>query len=109
MILPAALKYQAQVADAVNSAKAAGVEDAALLGLLQEVVSTAGAFRQAAIDLDAAKGAEASDDALVFAKYQHDTVIPAMLKLRELGDKLETLVDSSCWTLPTYAEMLFLR
>ena len=52
---------------------------------------------------------EVPGDALALAKYQHDTVIPAMLKLRELGDKLETLVDSSCWTLPTYAEMLFLR
>ena len=109
MILPAALKYQAKIASAVNGAKAAGVEDTALLGLLQEVVSTAGAFRQAAVDLDAAKGAEVPGDALALAKYQHDTVIPAMLKLRELGDKLETLVDSSCWTLPTYAEMLFLR
>jgi len=109
MILPAALKYQAKVADAVNSAKAVGVEDAALVRLLQEVVSTAGAFRQAAVDLDAAKGAEASNDTLECARYQHSTIIPAMNKLRELGDKLEMLVDSTCWTLPTYAEMLFIR
>jgi glutamine synthetase len=109
MILPAALKYQTLVADAVNSAKAVGVEDVALVRLLQEVVSTAGAFRQASVDLDAAKGAEVSGDALALAKYQHGTVIPAMLKLRKLGDKLELLVDSNCWTLPTYAEMLFLR
>jgi len=109
MILPAGLKYQNRVAKAVNSAKAAGVEDPALQSLLQEVVSTNGAFRQAAVALDEAKNADASEDALAHAKYQHGTIIPAMLKLRELGDKLELLVDSDDWPLPTYSEMLFLR
>ncbi|MCP4375732.1 MAG: glutamine synthetase type III [bacterium] len=109
MILPAAIKYQTDVAAAVNSAKAAGVEDTAQLALLKEIVATSGAFRQAAVDLDAAKNAEASEDALDCAKYQHDTVIPAMNKLRELGDKLELLTDSNYWQLPTYGEMLFIR
>ena len=109
MILPAALKYQADVAAAVNNAKAAGVEDAAQLALLEEIVSTSGAFRKAAVDLDAAKGADTTENALGFAKYQHDTIIPAMEKLRELGDKLETLVDANHWPLPTYSEMLFIR
>jgi glutamine synthetase len=109
MILPAAMKYQADVAAAVNSAKAAGVEDAAQLALLKEIVSTSGAFRQAAVDLDTIKNADIPEDALACAKYQHGTVIPAMNKLRELGDKLETLTDSNYWQLPTYGEMLFIR
>jgi len=109
MILPAALKYQADVAAAVNSAKTAGIEDAAQLALLEEVVSTSGAFRKAAVDLDAAKAADAPEGALALAKYQHGTIIPAMEKLRELGDKLEMLVDSNYWPLPTYSEMLFIR
>jgi glutamine synthetase len=109
MILPAGLKYQADVAAAVNNAKAAGVEDAAQLALLEEIVATNGAFRQAAVDLDAAKGVEAPEDAMACAKYQHDTIIPAMEKLRGLGDKLEMLVDTNYWPLPTYGEMLFIR
>ncbi|MBT3200679.1 MAG: glutamine synthetase type III [Phycisphaerales bacterium] len=110
MIMPAALKYQTKIATAVNGAKTAGVEDPALQGLLEEAAATAGAFRQAAVDLDTAKNADIdSDDALAYAQYQHSTIIPAMLKLRELGDKVERLVDSEDWTLPTYAEMLFLR
>ena len=109
MILPAALRYQADVANAVNSAKTAGLEDAAQLALLEDIVTTSSAFRKAALALDAAKGADAPEDTLACAKYQHDTIIPAMEKLRELGDKLETLVDSNYWPLPTYGEMLFIR
>ena len=109
MLLPAALKYQADVAAAINNAKAAGVEDAAQLALLKDIVSTSGAFRQAAVDLDTAKDADAPQDTLASAKYQHDTVIPAMEKLREFGDKLEKLTDSNYWPLPSYGEMLFIR
>jgi glutamine synthetase len=109
MILPAGLKYQTEIANAVNSAKAAGVEDAALQTLLEDIVATNGAFRQAAVDLDSAKNADTPEDALAAAHYQQGTIIPAMLKLRELGDKLETLVDSNYWMLPTYSEMLFIR
>ncbi len=109
MILPAALKYQADVAAAVSNAKLVGVEDAAQLALLKEIVSTSGACRQAAVELDAAKGAELPKDAMAAAKYQHNTIIPAMNKLREMGDKLELLTDSNYWQLPTYTEMLFMR
>jgi len=38
-----------------------------------------------------------------------DDFIPAMEKLRTLGDKLESLTDSVYWPLPTYSEMLFIR
>ena len=38
-----------------------------------------------------------------------DTVVPAMVKLRELGDQLELMVPHETWPLPTYREMLFVK
>ena len=43
------------------------------------------------------------------AKYMRDKVVPAMAKLRELGDELELLTPHELWPLPTYREMLFIK
>ena len=46
---------------------------------------------------------------LVFQKYKldRDVIIPDMAALRAPVDKLESLVDSSYWPIPTYGDMLF--
>jgi len=109
MILPAALRYQADVATAINAAKAAGVENAAQMELLTELVEAASALQKAAKALDEAIADEADEGVFAHAKYMHDTVIPAMNELRAWGDTLELLVCDSYWPLPTYREMLFIR
>jgi glutamine synthetase len=38
-----------------------------------------------------------------------DKVVPAMSKLREIGDQIEELTPHEIWPLPTYREMLFVR
>jgi glutamine synthetase type III len=38
-----------------------------------------------------------------------DKVIPAMNRLREVGDELELLTPHGLWPLPTYREMLFIK
>jgi glutamine synthetase len=43
------------------------------------------------------------------AKYMRDKVVPAMAKLRELGDQIEVLTPHEIWPLPTYREMLFVK
>ena len=43
------------------------------------------------------------------AKTYRDKVIPAMQKVREIADSLETMVDDGEWPLPKYREMLFLQ
>ncbi len=39
----------------------------------------------------------------------HDTVVPAMERIRYHIDKLELMVDNEMWPLPKYREMLFIR
>ncbi len=38
-----------------------------------------------------------------------DTIVPAMAKLREIGDQIEGIVPHGAWPLPTYREMLFVK
>ena len=38
-----------------------------------------------------------------------DKIVPAMAKLRELGDQIEVLTPHEIWPLPTYREMLFVK
>jgi len=48
-------------------------------------------------------------DALAHSKYSKDSILPAMKAVRELGDKLESVVADDLWPLPTYREMLFIK
>lgn len=41
------------------------------------------------------------------AIYARDTVLPIMKELRKCVDKLEPIVDSEIWPVPTFADMMF--
>ncbi len=109
MILPAALRYQAEVAQAVNATKAAGVDTSAQADLLKSLSATVSEFQGAIASLDKALNHHAEGDAYAHAKYARDAILPAMNNVRTLGDKLETVVADDLWPLPTYREMLFIK
>src|SRR5262245_5716159 len=109
MILPAALRYQAEVATAVNATKAAGVEAGAQLEHLRELTDAISKFQASAASLDKALHHHANGDVFAHAKHMRDAVVTKMVDLRTLGDKLETMVADDLWPLPTYREMLFIK
>lgn len=109
MILPAALRYQGEIATAVNAAKAAGVDCSAQAELLKSLTATITEFQKALMHLDHALGHHAEGDVLSHAKHFRDKVLPAMAEVRTFGDKLETTVADDLWPLPTYREMLFIK
>ncbi len=109
MIVPAALRYQTQVASAITTAKAAGVDDPSQMELLKTLAATTGEFQKVLAKLEEAAGHHAEGDAYAHAKHMRDKVLPLMVKARTLGDKLETLVADDLWPLPTYREMLFIK
>jgi glutamine synthetase len=109
MILPAALRYQEDVAGAINAAKGAGIEDSQELALLQELVDAVSEFRKATTALDQASANQPHEDLLVHAAYQRDVLLPAMAEVRRIGDALEMMVADEYWPLPKYREMLFIR
>jgi glutamine synthetase len=109
MILPAAVRYQGQVASAVNATKAAGVDAGGQLEALRELTDAITKFQAATLNLDKATHHEGNGDPYHHAKHIKESVVSKMAELRVLGDKLETLVADDLWPLPTYREMLFIK
>ncbi len=109
MVLPAALKTQADIAEAVLGAKELGLDVSSQQEMLQEMVDLVGTFRSQVTELGKAIDAQPHGDTLKHAKHQRDKVLAAMNALRETGDALECLIADEHWPLPTYREMLFLR
>jgi glutamine synthetase len=107
-ILPAALEYQKHVAQSVAAARAAGVPSKEGKKHLTTLVKLLDAFI-AQTDRLARAVDHNSPNAEKHAKYMRDTVVPAMVKLREFGDQLELMVPHETWPLPTYREMLFVK
>ena len=108
-ILPAAIRYQGEVATAVNAAKAAGADNAAQLELLKSLTAAISDFQKALGHLDHELAHHAEGDVLAHAKHFRDSVLPAMSDVRKFGDKLELMVADDLWPLPTYREMLFIK
>jgi glutamine synthetase len=107
-ILPAALKYQTQVGQSVAAAKAGGVPSKEGKKHLARLVKLVDDFTAQTARLAAAAD-HTSANAEKHAKYMRDTVVPAMTRLRDIGDQLELMVPHETWPLPTYREMLFVK
>jgi glutamine synthetase len=105
-ILPAAIRYQSELAAASANLQDAGVE--AELDLLLEVSELVSEFKVAIAKLETEMGHHAKD-VEAEAKHACDKILPAMLAVREVADKLEGVVADDLWTLPTYQEMLFIK
>ena len=108
-ILPAALRYQTQVAASVNGAKSAGIDVGGQFEELKELSSTIADLQKGIVKLEKAIHHHADGDAYAHAKNARDTILPAMAETRKAADKLETIVADDLWPLPTYREMLFIK
>jgi glutamine synthetase len=109
-ILPAALRYQTEVAASIAALKSAGVEASSTQkSMLSELTKTIDELQSSAAKLNAAVEHHAEGDTLAHAKHSRDAIVPAMGAVRTAGDKLETLVADDLWPLPTYQEMLFIK
>jgi glutamine synthetase len=109
MILPAAIRYQGEVANSVNATKAAGVDNSAQLEVLKNLTSTITDFQKALGHLEKALGEHPSGDEHAHATHARDHILGNIVKLRAISDKLETMVADDHWPLPTYREMLFIK
>ncbi|MEM7800985.1 MAG: glutamine synthetase type III, partial [Chloroflexota bacterium] len=106
MIMPAAIRYQAELASAAAAVASVGLE--ADTELLQEVTGKIAELKGAIAGVEAAHGEE-MDDPLAEGVHNKDNVLPAMLTVRAVVDALEGIVPDDLWPLPTYQEMLFIR
>ncbi len=108
-ILPAVLKYQSELAETIQATSAVvKTGQKGQTALLEEVTKGASELYEAAMALDKLIESANSGSSLhqIAASFK-DSVIPGMLRVREIADWLEGLVSDDLWPLPKYREMLF--
>jgi glutamine synthetase len=107
-ILPAALEHQRRVADAVAATKAAGVDASDAAQALRDFVTLVTEFRARTGEVERLAAHHDADPARHAAQIARE-LKPAMQRLRETGDALETMVAADLWPLPNYRTLLFLK
>ena len=108
-ILPAAYRYQGELAQSVAAIKAAGATSKETRKALDELTKLVDECRTRALALQKLLEHEGNGEAEKHAKYFRDKIVPAMASLRETGDGLEGIVPHDIWPFPTYREMLFIK
>ena len=107
-ILPAALKYTKFVTDDLASKSALGLKAPKELEKADKLTSLTESLMNKIDTLDeAAAGVPDTDDVFEVANYYRDVVIGKMTELREVADKLETVVAKEYWPFPTYTDLLY--
>ncbi|HTR71014.1 MAG TPA: glutamine synthetase III [Mycobacteriales bacterium] len=107
VILPAAIRYQTELATNIAALTAAGVEaDRSELLALTETIT---ALRDGLATLKTAIDHEGEDTPLAHGLHARDELIPAMAAVRVAADEIEGVIADDLWPFPTYQEMLFMR
>ncbi|MEO5800390.1 MAG: glutamine synthetase III [Gemmatimonadales bacterium] len=108
MILPAALRQQTEIADAVTTTEAAGIDCPDSVKALEHFVGLVSDARSALVTLETA-AAHDDEDPMKHAQHIKAKVRPAMAVLRTAVDALENHVADDLWPMPTYRKLLFLK
>jgi glutamine synthetase len=106
VIFPAAVRYQSELAATCANLKAIGHDFT--MTTLEDVTAKLRSLQKAVADLEKALAHE-SGDCHGHACHMCDKVLPAMLKVRNFADQLESVVADDLWPLPSYQEMLFIK
>jgi glutamine synthetase len=105
VILPAAIRYQTELAQNVATMKAAGFP--AETSLLAQVSAPIADLTAAIAGLKTALATHV-EGSFAEALHARDELLPAMDAVRAAADALESIVADDLWPLPTYQEMLFI-
>ena len=107
-IIPAVIAYSRELADTINSVKAAGGDTSVESAQLKEIGTLLSKMQKALNRLKTEeKKAAAVADPEKQAFYYKDRIISLMQELREPADELEMLVDKDLWPIPTYGDLMF--
>jgi glutamine synthetase len=104
MVLPAAIRYQTELAGNVVALKAAGIDTD--ITTLKSISKTVSELTAAIASLGAALNADMGHDLMEEARYAQSVLLPAMTQTRTAADTLEGVIADDLWPLPTYQEML---
>jgi len=105
VILPAAMRYQTELASNVATLKAAGMEPDSMM--LEAVSTPISELTVGLAALKEALGAHGGDSAAQEAAHAQ-SLLPLMEAVCSAADTLEGVVAVDLWPLPTYQEMLYI-
>ncbi|MCU1452832.1 MAG: glnA [Acidimicrobiales bacterium] len=105
-ILPAALRYQTELATNLASSLAIGHEPDR--STFEETSATITELQAAIRALTEDLAHDHPLDPMLEARHAADDHLPAMLAVRAAADALEGMVADDLWPLPTYQEMLYI-
>ncbi|HTO01598.1 MAG TPA: glutamine synthetase III, partial [Microthrixaceae bacterium] len=106
ILLPAAVRYQGELATIALSMTGIGREfDATILDQVSDGIS---ALQAAITELERRLGEDHIEGTVNEARHVCDSLLPGMADVRRATDTLEDLVADDLWPLPTYQEMLFI-
>ena len=115
-IIPVATRYQSQLLKNVQNmasvfpADKASQLSARNLKLIEEIAERTSKIEVLVEELvNARKVANKIESEHQKALAYHDTIEPKFDEIRYQIDKLELIIDDSCWPLPKYRELLFIR
>jgi len=104
--LPAAIRYQTELAANVAALKAAGMQpDAKLLTQVSDLIAAA---QNGVAKLEEIRSKHITDLQAEAEHYCH-SVLPQLLAIRKSIDALEGLIPDANWPVPTYEEILFIK
>jgi glutamine synthetase len=105
-VVPAAVRYQTELAQNLAALKKVGFETD--LADLEVVSARLAALRAALRLLDSALATDPGHTAVAEATHAGTALLPAMEAVRTAADALEAVVADDLWSLPTYQEMLYI-
>ncbi|MCH2141495.1 MAG: glutamine synthetase III [Phycisphaerales bacterium] len=112
MVLPAATRYQTELAAAVAATSEVGLECPGTGGRLNDLVAwvtkletAIGQARAAISEQESMEHSGGSVDAQ--SRHIQDTLIPTLEAIRGACDAIETMAPADSWPMPTYTDLLF--
>jgi glutamine synthetase len=106
VILPAAIRYQTELAQNVLALRAAGLPPS--MTALESVTGRLAELESGLAELKWALAEHSAESVLDEAKHAQQELLPAMAAIRAAADALEAVVADDLWPLPTYQEMLYI-
>lgn len=109
-IIPAVIRYTTRLAQSLSAVKGACPEaDVSVqTELLLETSDLLSGMKVALSELmDVTRESAAVEDMEKRAHSYHESVVPAMIRLREPADHLEMIVDKDLWPFPSYGDLIF--
>ena len=109
MIYPSVINYIKNVSESALNVKSLGISDTFLTTDIASLVELTEKMKYNINHLESKiKEVQSAHDTVTnVARMWRDNVLSSMEELRSVVDKIEAMVDSNIWPMPTYVDLLF--